>query len=300
MTESFRELLDKRKRTAVAIFHRFRLEVLGGLSQALFIEGFEDKAFYSRYLPQGDFEVDCVQITFGKRNMDRIISLYYAGGLDARCDARFIRDSDFDEYLGTLPAGDRVIILDRYSVENFIFVPSSYRMLLSARFGISSDEYDVSACVDRYERGVRDIFQHLAPIFGATFAALEDGKSLDLNALGIREIASTYFATGALRDLTDADFHRCKIDDQYRTEETRLRGMQFVERDAFLWLRGHYLALVCSAYVQRTHNTICALKASGILHTLNPNLSSDFSASALSERMSGYCGIPTVIQELAP
>ncbi|WP_305095681.1 hypothetical protein [Croceibacterium aestuarii] len=299
MAESFAELLDKRKRTAIAIFHRFRLEVAAGLDHVLFVEGFEDLAFYSRFLPLGSFRPEAVRMTFGKRNMDRIVGLYYAEGLDSRCEARFIRDADFDEFLGNLPAGERVVILDRYSVENFIFTPSNFEMLLAARFGISADEYDIPACITRYENGVRQIFQHLAPLFGASFAAIENGHSLDFNSLDVRNIASVFFATGDLSELTDEDYTRCRIPLEFRTEESAQRGRSFVEREPFLWLRGHYLALICSAYVQRTHDTLCAKRTAGEIHTLNPNLSTDFSAAALAERMGAFCEAPTILQDLA-
>lgn len=299
MPETFSEILDRRKNSATALFHRFRLEVASGLQFALFVEGFEDKAFYSRFLPIGNFGRDSIRLAHGKRNMDELAAMYMAERLFDRCDAKFVRDADFDDYLGTLPRLDKILCIDRYSVENFIFLPDNYRRLIEDRFGVDTNEYNLDECVDRYRTGVTSIFVHLAPFLGAAIAAMRDNINLNLDGLDIRRMSSTFFRTGKLRPICDRDYSRCCIPDAYVNDDTLAIGLEFVERDAFLWMRGHYIALVCSAYVQCSHDRICAMKAAGELQTLNPNLSSDFSASALAERMGIFCDPPAFLETLA-
>lgn len=300
MADTYQEFLDKRKRTAIAVFHRFRMEVARGLSHALFVEGFSDKLFYSHFLPCGNFNHSSVRITFGKKNMDRIVELFYSEGLDERCVASFIRDADFDEFLVNLPAGDCVKVLDRYSVENYVFTGESLRRLFLERFGLEEDEYNIDECVAQYEVGVQEIFNGLAPLIGAALAALQDGESIHLDGLDIRGIASEYFTSGVVRQLTDNDFSACKIDDCYRTDESTTLGNRFVQQDSLLWMRGHYLAHICSIHICSKVEEVREMRRQGLIQTINPSISGDFSPPALFERMAPLCSRPELMEQLTP
>lgn len=298
MPESFADLLDTRKRTAVAVFHRFWMEVGQGLQRALFVEGYEDKVFYSTFLPVGELSSEMIRLSYGKKNLDKIVEQFYAQGLDERCDVYFIRDADFDEFLGNLPSGDRVRILDRYSVENFVFTADNFRRLLMERFGVEPDEYNVACTVARYERCVQEIFLHIAPLIGAALLAVQEGFSINFDALDVRKLASSYFRDGNLEKIEDATYERCKIPAQFRTDVAVELGSEFVRRDALLWLRGHYLADIGSVFAQFVHDELKALKAEKEIRGLNPRLSVDFSPQALFERMCSFCERPGFVAAL--
>lgn len=230
--------------------------------------------------------------------MDLLIQMYYSTGLDARCDNYFIRDSDFDEFLGNLPQGDAVRIIDRYSVENYVFTVDAVKRLILERFGVDPQEFDVDQCISRYENCVQEIFSHLSPIIGGAIAAVSSGITVDLNALDVRKFAKEYFVTGVLPPIEDGHYAKVKISAEFRNADSTNIGLEFVTRDAILWMRGHYLSEICSVFIQRTHESLKDEKKSGGISTMNSNINGDFSPPSPFERRAPLCGEPAVLNNL--
>ena len=234
MPDTFEQVLEKRKTTAVAIFHRFRLEVATGLDKVLFVEGFDDKIFYSFFLPLGNATADHIRLSFGKGNMDRIVSMYYANNMQDRCRAIFIRDSDFDDFLGTLPTGPAFEFTAGYSVENYVFTEASLKRFVKERLAVIDVEYNIDGCLKRYRDCATTLFKYLATLFGPAIDAMTCGSKLEFDAFDIRELAKTFLSGRKLPPIDEPTLNKCQIDKKHIHEESLKVGEIFTQKDPIL------------------------------------------------------------------
>lgn len=279
------EILEKRKRSAVAVFHRFRLAVAKGNVRTVFVEGFADKFYYTRFLPDGRFEAADVRITFGKRNMDRIIQWFYAEDYGSET-AIFIRDSDFDRWLGSVPTGDHVFITCGYSVENYICSAESLRRFFEEVFCVEPGEIDIAAEVGRFTAALQRVFTWMAPLIGAILWALrEDGRTLELDALPITPVFRAALEGGDLPEVAAFDYAAANLEaGDFRPESAEL-GEAFCQQGAYWWMRGHFLTSFAGAYLEFMYAELNARRKAGEIEHLNRTISGDFSPAGTLERL---------------
>ena len=291
---SFKDDLEARRRSANAAFHRFRTMPKAPENIYFFLEGYEDCAFYravaSAVPTLRDHTIRDI-ICFGKKNMDRVIQMFYASSFTS-LTVLFIRDSDFDRFLGIAPVGEHVLLTDGYSVENYVCGAEACKRFILEKFAVDVDEFDVGNLVEVHLEILRRVFIHLAPFIGAALHAIKAGRQLSLDSLNIKELYKL------VRDdavpIINAGLGCGLYDNDFNEDSARL-GAAFVEQEPLLWLRGKY-ALECTAlFLSETFAMLTEMSRRGEILRFNRNLSTDFSPRSMMERLTLVSPIPETV-----
>lgn len=286
---SFKEKIDARRQTATAVFHRFRTAARLDGSLHLFVEGYDDWSFYGRLL--GDLSASIpwrMHVCFGKKNMDRVVQLYRSSPF-TKHNVLFIRDSDFDRFLGIVPIDDDVFVTCGYSVENYVCNSASLTSFISRVFGVDPYEVDIVAKVDRHFQLVSEVFAWMTEFIGAVLVAIRAGQQLDLDSV---DVIATYKAAYEGRPLAPCvppdQLERCRLDSAHFGAESMLLGRSFTQQEAEWWLRGKYLMLCTCEFLRFQHEELRARHRRKEISQFNRRSSPDFSAPAVFERLSGF------------
>ena len=280
---SFEDFLEERKRSAIAVFHRFRLERDTHRQLNLFVEGFADSTYYQHVLDKLDINDRRVRITYGKRNMDRIIEWFYAEGYE---DTRsiFLRDSDFDAFLASAPVGDHVFLTCGYSVENYVCSSPSLEKFYRQVFCVAP-EFPVSDAVEEFLTASERLFRWLTPLIGAILYAIRAGRTLDLDKLDTKDFFKTALSGADMPEFRTADFGDLGLAAEDFNDEAEDLGERFCSQDAMLWLRGHQTLIHCSLFLARAHETLREQAKREHGFQMNRRISPDFSPPAVFERL---------------
>jgi hypothetical protein len=280
------EILETRKRSAVAVFHRFRLEVRTRVPQNIFIEGFDDVLFYSKLTRTGELRNALLRLTYGKRNMDRIIEWFYAEGF-ADTDTLFIRDSDFDRFLGCLPTGDHVFSTCGYAVENYVCAREALRRYFLENFCVDPVEVNVDGFIDLFESSTRSLFEWMAPLIGRILREVRNGLILNLQALDLRGEFRSLLQGLELGDIYDKDFLAIGIVLDHE-EPTLEEGSRYTAQDPISWIRGKQLIQNASVFLREASDDLRKQLKQNEITQFRKAASQDFSEGAVFERLASF------------
>lgn len=285
---SFQETMDRRRSGANAIFHRFRTAIKPGDDLHIFVEGYDDVCLYDKLLSdlKGLFGVHWhTHICLGKKNMDRIVQLLNESAFKDR-NVRFIRDSDFDRFLGNITSNDSLFLTCGYSVENYVCTSDVLQRFFRSNFGVDPLEVDVAARVQTHLDRVARMFDWLSPTIGAAIFAVREGIQLDLNRLPVSDIYKILQAGEALpAGFEEEDLHRAGILQEYFNAESAAQGTAFAQQDAMAWLRGKYLLECTSEFLIEERQQLASDYRAGRISRFNRRSSQDNSPAAVFERL---------------
>lgn len=277
---SFSETLANRRKSAVAVFHQFRIEARGRPIKNVFVEGFDDLAFYSFFMGS---EGKRFRMTFGKRNMDRIIQWFYAEGFNDT-DTIFVRDSDFDKFIGDLPVGDHVFTTCGYSVENYICAPNALKRYLKERLCTTTQEFDADADVSHFDHLVTELFRWSAPLMGAIIKRKRSNLDVNLDVIDLVTPFTILLRGEPLPPFDKSDYcvGGIEISDFTGSIED---GIAFTAQTATMWLRGHQFAKIVSAYLESRHQFLAKEFKSGKISQFNKRASSNYDPNSTIEKL---------------
>jgi hypothetical protein len=278
------EILEIRKRSAVAVFHRFRLEVRTRTPKNIFVEGFDDLMYYSRVRENGGYSDARIRLTYGKRNMDRIIQWFYAEDY-VDTDTLFIRDSDFDRFLAMLPQGDKVFVTCCYAVENYVCNRQSLLKYFTENLCVDPLEVDVESMIDRFEAANGALFEWMAPLIGHIVVELRKGTVLSLDALDLSPEFKLLLSGKDLPDIFERDFATIGIALERDNEEAAVEGARFVAQDALCWIRGKQLLRNAAVFLRQSSEDLRSKLRAGEISQLKKTATQDFSDHAVFERL---------------
>ncbi|MBC6980453.1 DUF4435 domain-containing protein [Caulobacter sp. 17J80-11] len=298
---SFKDALDKVARRPVAIFHRFRLAAeRHDCDVHVFLEGYDDVTFYGKTIDSAAAKMQkrwVDYICFGKRNLDEVERLYSASDLRNK-KVLFIRDSDFDAFLGYAPIKDYVFLTDGYSVENYVCTVDTIKTFVTRNFGIDTSEIAVDDIGNEFKERVRLLFTWLKPLLGAALAAVSSGRQLDLDKL---DVSTPFKAALRGEDLPEA-FDPAQLlaiglrDSDFSIESTTL-AERFSNNDDARWLRGKYLLTAASIFLEHIGSRLLTAHKEGKIHRFNRRANTNYQPSMIFERLCAYADQPPGLEE---
>jgi hypothetical protein len=298
---SFSEMLNERRGGANAIFHKFRTSVKEGNELHLFVEGYDDTLFYERLLAdlRGLFGQEWNTYNcLGKGNMDRVHQLFRDSAFTQR-NVLFLRDSDFDRFLGIRTPSEKMFLTCGYSVENYVCTRESITRFIRAGFGVDAAEVDIPALVASHSGRVEQLFGWMASVIGAALYAVRAGRQLDLNKLGIAAYYTRLAADDLPQEMEAETWEKAGIQPGDFSAESAELGHQFVQQDAMRWLRGKYLLECTSVFLAELRATLATRYREGEI-TRFRRATGDISPSALFERLCPFAsGSPELREALS-
>lgn len=284
---SFKDVLNGKRRTAAAIFHKFRVDASIHTRRHVFVEGYEDIGFYSRHVePVGASEVK-FHLCFGKKNLDEVAVLYWQSAIKGAL-ALFIRDSDFDVFLSRAPTGRDLFLTCGYAVENYVCSAQAVDAYLRTVFCLDEGELDLNKIVGDYVSIAQAFHEWLSPIYGAAMYALADGRAVDLNKLKVDEHFSFLLAGQPLPEpSTLPELSSVGLDASDFNEFSRKRGEEFSILPALLWMRGKFLLTILTSYLKKKEEEFRALHKAGLLSQFNRKAAANLNEPSLFDRLSG-------------
>lgn len=295
---SYQNSINTRRGTANAIFHKFRTAIKPGRELHLFVEGYDDICLYDRLLSdlKGLFGSRWhTYICLGKNNMDRIVQLLRESAFSDR-NVLFVRDSDFDRFLGTITADDNIFLTCGYSVENYVCTEYTISRFMRSTFGVDPNEVNIDASSARHVALVNDLFEWMSPVVGAALYAVRSGVQLDLNRLPVSDMYRLLYKGDPLPDtFPKADIDKCGILPEHFNVESLKLGKSFSQLDAMRWLRGKYLLECTSVFLFEERSFLHNEYRLGNISRFNKKNSSDYSAPATFERL---CAVAPGTDEL--
>src|ERR1700722_2120097 len=112
-------MLSGKRKSPSAIFHKFRVDSSIHSRRHIFVESYEDIGYYGRNAGKINGLSPKFHLCFGKKNLDNVASLYWKSDIKEAI-VLFIRDSDFDVFLGSAPRGKDFFLTCGYAVENYV------------------------------------------------------------------------------------------------------------------------------------------------------------------------------------
>lgn len=285
---SFKDTLAGKRKSPSAIFHKFRTDASIRTRGHIFVEGFEDVSFYSKHISSINGQVPRFHICFGKKNLDKVADLYWLSKIE-RPLILFIRDSDFDEYLGKLPSGDGMFTTCGYSVENYVCTVETLRQFFLSGFCVDEEEVNVASETETFEELATKLHLWLAPVYGAAFHAISEKRTVDFNKLDV-ELLSKRIISGEnlpepsmapglpLMGLRSSDFNAASL----------AAGRRFAERSALSWLRGKYVLTALTEYLKSREGHYRDEYKNGTISQFNRKIGGNLSEDIVFERMVGF------------
>lgn len=300
----FAEQLLERSRSPAAIFHRYRVDPTIEDRPHIFVEGYDDLLFYGNLVGRLLGEISKFHICFGKRNLDRIFVLFQETEL--RPDRTlFIRDSDFDYFLGNVAPADHLFLTAGYAVENYVCSAASVRSLILTLFGLHEDEFDAMAEVEKFSGFLSRIFSWLTPIHGAILYASRQLRILDLDQLDFDRYFTLVVDGDVLPNPAEiAELANMHLVEEDFSEESLALGEAYGQQDYFLWLRGKYLIKALSIFLRKLESDVRERHKAGEIRQFNRRVHPDFSPNILFERIIAHVVVDAdlrdVLLKLAP
>lgn len=289
---SFKEVLAGKRKSPAAIFHKFRVDSTIHLRDHIFVEGYDDVTFYSRHTRRLDGLAPKFHICFGKKNLDDVAKMYWNSDI-ASALVLFIRDSDFDVFLGKAPSGRDFQLTAGYSVENYVCSPETIESYFREAFCLDEGENDFSTFLIEYLSLIDRFHEWLSPIYGAAIFAVRDGRHCDLNKLK----ADSY-----LSDMQNGDSlpHPCDIAEiesiglrpaDFNDESAEL-GRGYAAQPAVQWMRGKFILTATVAFLKRVEADRRAEHKAGTITYFNRKVAANMNEPAIFDRLSAMASAP--------
>jgi len=284
---SFKDTLAGKRKSPVAIFHKFRTDSSIYSKRHVFVEGYEDITFYSRHVPRATEGPTKFHICFGKKNLDKVADLYWGSDIETAL-VSFIRDSDFDAFLGNAPAGRDLFLTCGYAVENYIFSRDAIREYLRAVFCLDEMEVNFDPEVAEYVDFVERFHAWLSPIYGAAMFAAVDGRNIDLNQLDTERHVKTLLAGNPLPEPQSLEEIQNigLVSTDFNADSAEL-GARFSALSALQWMRGKYLMTAASVFLRCKEDVYRERHKSGAISQFNRKAASNMSDTAVLDRLMG-------------
>lgn len=256
---TFKEKINERRKSAAATFHKFRTDSSIHSRRHYFVEGYEDVKFYARHIPKTAKEAPRFHVCFGKKNLDEVAKLYWSSDITSST-ILFIRDSDFDHFLGRAPSGRDLFLTCGYAVENYVCSAVALERYFSLILCVDEAEVSLDDFVTRYVSLADRFHQWLSPLYGATMVALSAGRKIDLNQLNVAlHFSKLLCGIDPENPLEMAELAKIGLEKTDFNEDAMQLGVQFAKLPALQWLRGKYLLTIATSFI-RSKEAECRLQ----------------------------------------
>lgn len=299
---SFQADIDARKSGPVATFHKFRTGLRSSADLHLFVEGYDDICFYESVLSEINTETKGrwrIYAALGKKNMAVIVDLFYRSTLHGH-NVLFLRDSDFDRFLGQIENTRHVFLTCGYAIENYVCTAESITSYIRSAFGVDSEEVNIRECVEQHEQRVTRLFTWMSPVIGACLFAIKNGRNIDLDAVNITPFYQTLYAQEELPEKLPPEILLSVglIEDDFN-ETSNALGTQFTAQNSIQWLRGKFL-LQCTGFFLKSFREEHRIKFKNRqISRFNRRSSEDFQLPSVFERLCGFArGTPDLRRAL--
>jgi hypothetical protein len=284
----FSDQLLERSRSPSAIFHRYRVDPSISERPHIFVEGYDDLLFYGLIARHTLGDRAKFHLCYGKRNLDKIYALFKESEFD-HVGTLFLRDSDFDLYLGKVAATRHLFLTAGYAVENYVCCPQAISSLIVVSFGLDQSEFNADVEVKQFQQHLEEIFAWLEPIHGAIFKAIHESRILDLDQLRFDEYFGMILTGRSLPDPKSlAELSHIGLDDNDFSQDSLALAEKFNQQHCFQWLGGKYLITALSVFLKHLEPRLRALHKSKIIRQFNKRVHPDFSPNILFERIIGH------------
>jgi hypothetical protein len=237
----FAAVLREKAKSPVATYHRFRTSVRDPSLLYLFVEGYDDVSFYGVVCKILGVSPNFV-VCFGKKNLDTVFSIYRSTPISDSAIA-FIRDRDFDHFLGTVGDSERYFVTCGYAVENYVFTTSSLAAFFHFNMGLDSNEVDVGSHISEFEGKLELFHSTLEGLYATCFASIRSKLSFDLDRVELSaHIKSVLSGNADPFQLTDQDFNISGLFSGVVEAEDEALAKQYCSLGAVIALRGKFLA----------------------------------------------------------
>ena len=299
---SFSEEISRRRDGANAIFHKFRTSVRDDRHLHVFMEGYEDILYYERLLREikGLFGVSWNTYNcLGKKNMDRVTQLLRESAY-ADHNVLFLRDSDFDKFLGVITPSEQLFLTCGYSVENYVCTEGSIAEFIRVAFGVDAQEVNSGAYAKGHSERVKRLFEWMAPTIGAALVAVRNGRQLDLNRIDVRAYYKLLLDGEGLPESIPAEvLAQAGIEEADFNGASLELGRAFVQQDAMRWLRGKYLIECTGLFLAHVREELAGMYRRREI-TRFRRAGADFAPAVLFERLCPFAhGTPELRGTLA-
>ncbi|MBY6042398.1 DUF4435 domain-containing protein [Phaeobacter italicus] len=246
---NFIRLLQEKQKSPTAIYHKFRTSSLRSDCCYIFVEGYEDKEFYpQKFLDAGGKAHTTV--CFGKKNLDKVFEEFKNSPVE-RVKVGFIRDSDFDFFLGKISEAEEFFITCGYAVENYVCSEESLSRYIIERMGVDENEVDHTHSLATYRELVDDLNNWLIPVYARVFQAISECREIDLDKLNIQNYAKMHLRGNGLPDInTIDDLKKMGFDEGIPVEKYFESANEYSKKESFLALRGKYLLAVATEFLK--------------------------------------------------
>jgi hypothetical protein len=287
---NFEASLREKAKSPVATYHRFRTSVRDKSLLYLFVEGYEDVAFYAfacRLLGiRADFHV-----CFGKKNLDAVYTVFGASPIKDS-SVGFIRDRDFDHFLGTVGDREMYFVTCGYAVENYVFTIESVSGFFLFNMGVNSREVDVSAYAVEFSERLSVLHTTLLSLYSCCFAAMREGTAFDLDKVDlsdhIRRVidgsSDTYQLPAQISAISGLSIENVKDDDLKLAEK-------YCQVDAPTALRGKFLAEFARIFLNRKFDDLRVKHKATVIQSFNKACGSMLGKDALYSVLVGRAGV---------
>ncbi|MBZ4690275.1 MAG: hypothetical protein JG765_1526 [Cereibacter sp.] len=289
---TFLEVLQARSKSPLAVYQKFRVLVRSGGVLYLFVEGYDDKLFYSAICGWRGVEVQ-IFVTYGKKNLDKIYEIHEKAGEVPSSGPRFIRDRDFDEFLGLASSKDNLFLTCGYSVENYVCSEASFRKALEYRFGLDPYEVDLASDVALYSHAVEAINRWLLPVYAHALDCALAGLPVDLNKLNIEEYVKIVLAGKPLPPVLQLDeLVKAGLPSATPSQESIGRAEAYLVGDHRLTIRGKYLLIVASEVMKAITSKYMLLHKGGKIQSFNRTACGPINPSSLFSALVVHADAP--------
>jgi|AntRauTorcE11898_2_1112593.scaffolds.fasta_scaffold05993_3 hypothetical protein len=253
----FLEAITRKKKSPAAIYHKFRTGTLSKEYYYAFVEGYEDKEFFSGAFRKEGMELKCT-ICYGKKNLDDILNRYKDSPVN-RVRVLFIRDRDFDAHLGQAPEGQNLFLTCGYSVENYISTPATIFRYASEKMGVDDDEVDIEEISKRFQDLALKLNDWLTPVYARNFEALRRGVSTELDALKFETYCKKALKDEALPDAdTLKELEKMNLADINASEESKSSAEDYVATGSS-GLRGKYILKALVEFLKKEADVLLTM-----------------------------------------
>lgn len=285
---SFKDALAKKRKGPAAIFHKFRVDSSIKSRRHVFVEGYDDIGFYSRHIVNESDEGPIFHLCFGKKNLDEVAKLYWGSGIEDAL-ALFIRDGDFDVFLGTVPVGKNLFVTCGYSVENYVCSTEALDFYLRSILCLDEDEVNIDEVVSRYVTLAEEFHTWLSPFYGAVMFAKDQGKDVDLNKLKVSEHFRKFLSGDEIaHPKLISELNTIGLVHEDFNEHSEKLGKEFSKNPALSWLRGKYLLTLLTLYLISKDKDFRDLQKQGDLSRFNRKAAASINEPAVFEKFSAF------------
>lgn len=284
---TFKDNLTGKRKSPTAIFHKFRVDSSIRSRWHVFVEGYEDVGFYSRHVPTTKGIEPKFHICLGKKVLDEVARLYWSSNISASL-ILFIRDSDFDGFLGIAPSGVDMFVTCGYAVENYVCSAEALKSYLSNVLCLDEDEVDIANVVDGYVTAATAFHEWLSPLYGAVFVALKAGRKVDLNKFKIEDHFALLLKGSSLGEITSiSELEAIGLDQADFSDESLDHGRQFSQLPALNWIRGKFLLTILTLYLRKQEAELRRLHKIGSISRFNKKAAAQINEAGVFDRLSG-------------